>query len=528
LGIKELYIRKSSGLLKSITARNALIANLIGMGIVVNIFWVVYASAGYPSADLPTTVFLGLILSLLIAYVYWMLSSAMPRAGGDYIYVSRIFHPSLGFIVNAMFVAIMITWVGLFPQYTALYALPIMFTNLATVTGNTAFSSAATWLQTTSGQFIVGAIIIGFVILLSLAPVKWMIRVLVGIFVVQVIGYLWFIGALATTSNSAFLASFNAKSGMIASSLLNTAQTNGVGWTITVGGTLIGIVYTMLSYVGYANSAYFAGEVRGNPKRSQGLAIFVAPIIFSVLIYLLYAEIYNVFGHSFLVASSSLWATSNSAWSGPVMPSPAYLVSFISSNPVFVAIVPLSLALTFIGFAIVYFFVPVRNIFGWSFDRVIPSAFANVSRYGVPWLAVLLFGAVAYVSLYVSVYTTIFGYLAYANLGWWIAVAVVMFAGAAFPFRNKGIFDSAPDIVRKKIGGVPVITIIGIVGGFLSLFVSYSTTLPSYAGFAINPYYVATIVVVFVIALVVYLISYAVNKSRGLPVELIAKELPPE
>lgn len=41
----------------------------------------------------------------------------------------------------------------------------------------------------------------------------------------------------------------------------------------------------MLSYIGYANSAYFAGEVKGDPKSAQGLAIFTAPIIFAVIIY---------------------------------------------------------------------------------------------------------------------------------------------------------------------------------------------------------------------------------------------------
>jgi len=113
------------------------------MGILVNIFWVYYASALYPNADLPSTVFIGMVLNLFIAYVYWMLASAMPRTGGDYVYVSRIFHPALGFMENLMFVVIMISWAGLFPQLIASQALQMIFANVYMVTNNSYYLSIA-------------------------------------------------------------------------------------------------------------------------------------------------------------------------------------------------------------------------------------------------------------------------------------------------------------------------------------------------------------------------------------------------
>ena len=147
----------------------------------------------------------------------------------------------------------------------------------------------------------------------------------------------------------------------------------------------------------------------------------------------------------------------------------------------------------------------------------------------MPWVAVLLFGAIAYVSLYLALYTPVFTDLGYTNFGWWVAAAIVMFAGAAFPFvkKTKSIYDSAPGIVRTSLAGLPVITILGVVAGLLSLFVSYSAILPSFTGAAFDPLYAIDILLVFVAALIIYAISHFYHKAKGMPLELAMTELPP-
>ncbi len=521
-----LYVRRSSGLTRNVSANDALIANLVGMGILVNIFWVVYASASYPGADLTATVFTALIVNMLVAYVYWMLSTAMPRTGGDYVWVGRIIHPAIAFMVNAVFVVIMITWAGLFPYLTASTKLQMLFTNLAITTGNQSYAGIATALGDPNTIFIVGAIIIALVILTMFLSVKNIFRIVIGLFGVQAIVFVIFMVMMLTTNHSAFVAGFNTKSGTTVDSIIKSGtDLLGSPITFTADATAVGLVYTMLSFIGYANSAYFAGEVKGDPRKSQGLAIFVSPIIFGVLIYILYASIYNVFGHDFLVASAVLFVNGKSPL--PSIPSPAYLISYITDNPILAFLVPFGLVLNDIGFAIVYFFVPTRNIFAWAFDRVIPTKFASVNKRGVPYFAVILYAILAYFSLWVTVYTTWFSYLYYANFGWWIAVAIVMFAAAIFPFRRKDIYGSSPKIVTYKIGPIPLLTIVGVVGIFMSLFISYSTILPSFAGFPINPIYVVSMVFVMIAALVIYAISYFYQKSRQIPVELAMKELPP-
>ena len=72
------------------------VANMIGTG--------VFTSTGYLARDLhdPTTILLawvvGGVLALCGAASYAELGSLMPRAGGEYVYLSAAYHPAVGFM----------------------------------------------------------------------------------------------------------------------------------------------------------------------------------------------------------------------------------------------------------------------------------------------------------------------------------------------------------------------------------------------------------------------------------------------
>ncbi|MGD0423463.1 MAG: APC family permease [Candidatus Bathyarchaeia archaeon] len=525
----QVYVRKSSGLIRSINPREALFSNLIGMGIVVNFFWICFASLLYPNADLPLTVPLALVVSAVVAYVYWMLSTAMPRTGGDYIYVGRILHPAIGFMVNFVLVTIMATWFGTFALYNSAYFSPIMLGAISQATGNPAFANLATFLGTQNGEFIGGFVLGTIALAVLFLPAKWIMRILLTIFAAQLIIYLWMMGVLLPLSHSDFVNAFNAQSGTTVQTILDAAQKSGVDWTITSYGTSIGIVYTILSFIGYSNSAYFAGEISGEPRKSQGIAIFVSPLVFGVVIYALYAVCFNVFGHDFLVASNTLSLTGNAAWTLPYLPTPTYLISFVTDNPLLKVLAPLGLVLTAFGFMVEWTFVPIRNVFAWSFDRILPMKFAEVDRRGVPWASTLLYAVIGYVSLYLAVYTPAFNYMAYSNFGFNLALAIVMFSAAVFPFlkKTRDIWNNSPSIVRAKIGPLPILTPVGVVGGVLCLWVAISSMLPALTDMPITPVYTASMLAIFVVAIVIYAISYFYQKSKGVPIDLVAKELPP-
>lgn len=528
---QDVYVRQASGLVRTVGPRTALFANLVAMGIIVNFFWIVYASAGFPNANLVTTVGIGFLINVAVGYVYWMLSSAMPRSGGDYVFLGRIFHPSVGLGTNLVFTVVFISWTGLFCWYVAAVGIPMVFASYSVAGGgSTALTWATTLASSTTDIFAVAFVILVAVVLISLLPTKWVFRTTVGIFVLTAIIYVIMMVLMLTTSQSAFASHWNAAN-PASQSYASIASQGSALDGITATGTFLGIVYTMLSFIGYANSSYFAGEIRGSPTRTQGIAIFGAPLIFAGLIGALYAATYYSFGRDFLVGVS-LGAIYNGTVSipGGVVPSPLFLAAYVVNNPLLAAFLTFGLVLTFFGFALIYFIVPTRNLFAWSFDRVLPAFFTRVSRGGVPFVAVITLGVAAFISLWAATYTTLFNYLTYSNFGFWLAVGIVCLAGALFPFLRKQLFAQAPRIVRAKVGPIPVLTIVGVAGWLAAWFVSYAASTIQYLGIS-GPYpysYLLFLPLVLVAGFVLYWVAYAIQKHRGVPIDLIAKELPPD
>jgi amino acid transporter len=236
---------------------------------------------------------------------------------------------------------------------------------------------------------------------------------------------------------------------------------------------------------------------------------------------------YNTFGRNFIVGASGAWfATANPSQ----LPSPLLLVAYLVHNQWAAGFLTFGIALTFFAFSLIYFVVPTRNLFAWSFDRILPSFFTRVTKNGVPWVAVIFLAIASFVVLYLGVYYTIFNYLSYSNFGFWFAVGLVCLAGALFPFLKKDLFRSAPRIVRASIGPLPVITIVGVASWIAAWYVSYAASTAQYiepVG-AYSYLYLLFLPIVFVVGLGAYWLSYLIQKSRGVPVNLISKELPPD
>ncbi|MDG6922401.1 MAG: APC family permease, partial [Nitrososphaerota archaeon] len=378
--------------------------------------------------------------------------------------------------------------------------------------------------------FIIAIIVLLLCILPQFFRAKTTYRTLAIMFGITVIGSLVTIAAFYAAPVTSFSANFNRLSGMNYGSTISAA---GLPSGFSLGVLFTGIVYTMLSYGGYNFSAYYSGEVR-QVKKSQLLAMFGSLFIFAIAMFLLYASAYYSMGANFLSAISYLAGSGSPNYTLPSAPVLNFLVMFSDPNPVVIFLSSLAFVTTCAGAIITATFISVRNFFAWSFDRLMPSWLANMSsRRNSPFVAVstALVSTIIFAALYV--YTIFFQFVAYSVATVYIAFGITSIAAIVFPFRKKSIFDASPRQVTRRIGGVPLISILGVLGLIVSSFLVYASVQPAIAppqsvAPLINRLAYVTVPLLGLIALLIYAASFYYRKSKGIELSLVFREIPPE
>jgi APA family basic amino acid/polyamine antiporter len=93
---KSISIRRTIPTVSLLTATSIVVANMVGTG--------VFTSLGFQVSDLPSAFVIltlwvvGGLVALGGALSYAELAAALPRSGGEYHFLSRIFHPAIGFL----------------------------------------------------------------------------------------------------------------------------------------------------------------------------------------------------------------------------------------------------------------------------------------------------------------------------------------------------------------------------------------------------------------------------------------------
>jgi amino acid transporter len=158
----------------------------------------------------------------------------------------------------------------------------------------------------------------------------------------------------------------------------------------------------------------------------------------------------------------------------------------------------------------------------------LPSGLSKVdARYNSPYTALIFTTIVAIVMQALWTYTPLLNYFVYLMLGWMIFQAFASIAGIIFPYTHKDLFETSPSIARKMVGPVPLLSILGVASLILSIWVGWASIAPAYVGTA-NPAYVGFVFLLFAIGAAIYVASWIYHRRKGIPLELIFKQLPPE
>lgn len=503
--------------------------NLLNMGLAWPLLYIFFAGAVYQGINTPITVLIGLPGNLIIAVLFYYLTVAFPRTGGDYVWVSRLVHPAIGFMESFAVVVFFLGFIGPVSGWFVTYGLAGILNNLGVATKNASYFSLATTLANSNSILVGSLVVLAAIILAAVFGTKASFRYQWGTFILMFVGIVTFLVVVGTTSPATFQSNLAALSNTSYDAIIAAASKANFITTFTFGGTLIGSFYSFLNYLGYYLSAYVGGEVK-QANRSQFIGIMGSIFVFALIAFLMFFVPFQTMGGSFINAASLLSSSGNSAYTLPMSPVTSFLAIFANPNPIVGILIPLAIIGSVFGSLETIVFSCVRIIFAWSFDGVVPTKFADVdTRRGSPNYALALVAVVGLVYVLLSVYeASSLTFLAYTTSGLFIAIAFVGLAGILLPYRHKDLFSLAPANVQRKIGGVPVIALLGLGTIIVGVFVAYTAASPVFTGAPVNPYYLLGLAMVFIVGLIIYAISYYINKSKGFDLALRFAEVPPE
>jgi amino acid transporter len=524
---RDFFTRKASGLVRQLSASDVLMFNILSMGIVWTFLYIVYGPLLYPGVNMPVTVIIAAFPVFLVALTFLFFSVAMPRSGGDFVWVSRSIHPAIAFMNNFLLGVIMLSFMGPVGGWFLDPGITSIMIDWGTLTNNPTLIAQAHSLVNANNLSIFALIVVLVAVGVNFLGTKNIWRFQWGCFLFVIVGTVLFIVAMLAAGHDTFVSRFNQLSGTSYDAIVRAAQESGYNTGFTSTALLFGTVYAFLNFFGFQWSAYVGGEVK-DVSRSQVVAILGSVAVFGAFCFMSFETSYIVGGSEFVHAAAFLSLTGNSAWTLPMPAWSNYLIVFATDNPWVAALVGFSVIASVFGSLTTIVVMVTRLIFAWSFDRIIPAAFSSVDqRFRVPRNALALVAGISLIYVYLTYFTTVMSFLSYSILGMWISTGIIGLAAMVFPYRRRDIFEKSPKMVQTKVGGVPAMSILGAITLLTGAFVSIGTIAPQYTGAPVNPYYVLAILLTMGIGLLIYGIAYWYNRRIGIDMGVGFREIPP-
>jgi amino acid transporter len=542
----QLFVRNATGLVREVSKWDALIMNTLGMNVALGaVFMLLQAPGNFPGGSMLLSIVIGtIVMAFTLLWVYAEFSAAMPRSGGDYVFVSRALHPIAGFLLSwSQGMWLIFFWIGFNAWFCLTFAVPVALTTIGAVTGHSGFITLSDHLlakHTVLGMttqwwvIVIGALLtFGFAALLIYGS-QWYWRVqkwlfgIAGLSIVLVAGLLLFkSGDIAAHWNN--LAAQN--KGLAYNQIVSSARSAGFNPShgFSLSATILMLPWVFF-VVGYAQgSAQIGGEVK-RASRTQYFAMVGGVLINGAVL----AGIVLIYKHAVGAQwANSLSYLSNTAPDKLATPggSPAS-INLIAS--ILTGSVPI-LLLIGVGFMLwalmgtpLSTLQATRYMLAWSLDRTVPRQLGEVSdKYHTPVKAILLCavtGTAALVALVQIPKASLLG----ALLAQIAAFILVSLAGVVFPYRLPQIWEGGGG---RRILGVPAVTLAGIggvvsLGGLMIMFIADNTVNATFAvtrGISLK-----FMIGVVVVGAVWYAVVWMLNKRRGVDLALAFREIPPE
>lgn len=542
----SVFVRQSSGLVREASVVDATIFNAVfsapvGATLAFGIF---YALASFPGADLVTALLIAFVVNIPVCIMMSMMASSMPRTGGDYVWISRILHPAVAVFSNFSAAVSALIGAAFWARSFAVLTLGPALAVLGTVTQNTSLINAGNAVSGTdaTGQWWTFGLGLALVIILAVTMslgTKASFRLQNVCWIIASLGtFLAFI-ALLIASRSDFIARFNAFAQPFTHSpnsyqaIQDAAAKTGFVFTGAhpFGSTLpvVAIIMTFMMWNWW--SVYIAGEFKSAGKLNRQLAVMIGALVWDSLFMIIgVLLLYRSAGEQFIASINALASTSSYVL--PVQPYYNLMASIAANNSVFVLLIAISFLFWNLPAMFPNTFMPVRTIFAWAFDRILPSKLSEVSeRTHAPIPAIIVASLIVTAILAWSVLSiSFFTLLSMGVLAGVITILAVSVAAIAFPFRRPDLYRNSP--ANISIGGIPVLSIVAVLSILVMIGLAYLVLAYTQLGIAtptLGPLpgfiFMGALIV---IGLLIYFIARFVRAQQGINLDLIYSELPPE
>lgn len=543
----SLFLRKATGLIRSWSTFDAFIyaffsINLVTLGLYIfSQMW--YLQGGL----LPALVISGAII-LFEVVVYAALIAVMPRAGGDYVWQSRILGGGVGFVLAVT------GWWFILWLWTPLYADMLRHIFFVPLLGILGAQEAALWFAwSPAAWFLVCVLTCAFVAVVIALGMKTYARVQTVCFWISLVGLVAVCLCLLLGSPAAFQAGleanatrlFGATAGVYEATL---AAGQAAGATLPLVGGGLGAIFLIMPYLAFFNlwpnwGATLYGEVKGSDdfkKNFRGMAL--ALIVTTVLAVILLGLIAKTIGWDFYVKANAAywnyrWGYTDQTPPLNIWPYPALLAVFLTSSPLLQALIILAMGAWFFGWAGTIFLSSTRVIFAAAFDRILPEAVATLEPHTrTPlWALVLMVVPGLIVSALYAWNVPLFGNgFQSLTLASTLVIAVTYLgstvAATILPFTRKELYAASP-IAKYKVLGIPLITVAGVIFGAFLLFLLYEWLIDPNGLYGISYRNTASLVFVgamYLLAGGIYLGARLYRRRHGVDLSVVYKEIPVE
>ena len=543
------FARRATGFVRDVKVSDAVIFNVLpacpGLVMAVSVFWVLTAFSG---VNVYACIVITAICSFLISGAFGLLSQIMPRSGADYILISRSLHPALAVGSSILIGASSMLAMGYWGVFTAKICIGPMLTMVGVAADSSTLQSWGGSIASKPWDMLVGFGEIALLALIMAYGMRFMMRVQFWLFTLGMVGFVVAALTLLTTSRSSFISHYNTYAQPFThkpdSYHYFIDQANKAGTNLSTTTDWHNTVVASGAFIAFGVWVWFstnlAGEIRqaGTRKNWYSMLGGLAVTFGSILIMI--ALLYHTIGQQFLTAVTAVSADPT-VYTLPNSPWWITLVAAIHTNTLFVAF----LGITFVCWAplIVYIQIvqPVRALFAWAFDQVIPEQIAQINeRTHTP---VLLLGVIAVASLpflYAAAYTTsFFKYIALSTIVGFPTFVLVGIGAILFPYKKKAAYEAS--VSNVSFLGVPLMVFFGIGSIAAGLFGAWlwleypQLGLPGAGKSLADQLFttpgsggLALIAACLILGAIIFYLGKAWRKSQGIDLSLNYLEIPPE